>query len=153
MQPPLRRADGRSLSDGDWALLGLLESNARMSVAELAVQLGLARTTVQARLRRLEETGVIAGYTVRLSQQERGTRVHAHVLLEVDAKRSAVTVRALKDFPQVRAVHSVSGPFDYVASVQEQSVDRLDDVLDRIGALAGVVRTQSLVVLSTKFDR
>jgi DNA-binding Lrp family transcriptional regulator len=75
------------------------------------------------------------------------------VLMEVDAKRTAATMRALKDLPQVRAVQSVSGQFDYVARVEEQSVERLDAVLDKIGALDGVLRTQSLVVLSTRFER
>jgi DNA-binding Lrp family transcriptional regulator len=141
------------LTDADWALLNLLQANARAPVAELALALGLARTTVQARLKRLEVSGVIAGYTVQLGTRERSARVQAHVLLEVDAKRTQATIRALKDLPQVRAVQSVSGPFDYVAQLEEQSVERLDAVLDRIGALDGVLRTQSLVVLATKFER
>ena len=141
------------LTDPDWALLNLLQANARAPVAELAKALGLARTTVQARLKRLEATGVIAGYTVQLGTRERSSRVQAHVLLEVDAKRTQATIRALQDLPQVRAVQSVSGPFDYVAKIEEQSVERLDAVLDRIGALEGVLRTQSLVVLATKFER
>ena len=143
----------KPLSDADWALLNLLQANARLSVADLALQLGVARTTVQARQRRLEASGVIAGYTLRLGTQERNERVKATVLMEVDAKRTTATMRALKDLPQVRAVQSVSGQFDYVARIEEQSVERLDAVLDKIGALDGVLRTQSLVVLSTRFER
>src|SRR5437016_10718528 len=93
-------------------LLGPLRRNARESTASLARKLGLARTTVQERIDRLERDGVIAGYTVRVSEGFARHRIAAHVLINVDPKAGARVVRELEARPWVRAVYALSGVFD-----------------------------------------
>ena len=75
------------------------------------------------------------------------------MLLNVDAKQSERVVRELKAMPSVSALRAVSGVFDYVATVDADTTAELDTELDRIGRLAGIERTQTLVVLSTRFER
>lgn len=140
-------------TDADEALLVLLRDNARAPVAELARQLGLSRTTVQARIERLERTGVIAGYSVRLSESAEQALIKAHVLITVYAKQMQKTVVELRQLPEIRALHSVSGEVDLIAVVVAPSVAELDRVIDLIGSLEGVGRTQSSVILATKIDR
>ena len=60
---------------------------------------------------------------------------------------------ALRRIPQVRQLHSVSGPFDLIALVAERSIGDLEQLLDRIGRLEGVERTTSAIVMSTKLTR
>src|SRR5207245_4997886 len=114
------------LSEAEQALLSLLRSNARASTAELARQLGVSRTTVQSRLERLEQRGVIAGYGVRLSADYEQGLVKAHVLLTVTTKLSDKVVRALQVLPKVRTLHSVSGNFDMIVIVDTPSISVLD---------------------------
>ena len=71
----------------DRRLLALLKANARESTASLARKLGLSRTTVQERIRRLERNGVIAGYAVRIAEDVTRNVLSAQVLLSVDAKQ------------------------------------------------------------------
>lgn len=137
----------------DEHLLTRLRDNARAPVAELARGLGLSRTTVQSRLARLERSGVIAGYAVKLAGAYEVGRVHAFVMLTVEPKQAAAVTSALRHLPGVRRLQSVSGPFDMIAAIEAAGVGEMDALIDEIGALKGVERTNSSIVLSTKFDR
>ena len=137
----------------DRQLLDLLRANAREPVAVLARKLGVARTTVQERLRRLEESGAIAGYTVRLGQTAERPAITAHVLLEVNAKRADGVIRELRALPAIRGVYALSGAFDYLAIIETGSTHDMDGILDRIGRLEGVAKTETSIVLSVKFER
>lgn len=141
------------MDDLDEHLLAKLRDNARAPVAELARALGLSRTTVQSRLARLERTGVIAGYAVKLAGAYEAGRVQAFVMLTVEPKQAAAVNAALKRMPGVRRLQSVSGPFDMIATVEAAGVAEMDAVIDEIGAVKGVERTNTSLVLSTKFDR
>jgi DNA-binding Lrp family transcriptional regulator len=141
------------MDDLDEHLLERLRENARAPVAELARALGLSRTTVQSRLAKLERNGVIAGYAVKLAGSYEAARVHAFVLLTVEPKQAAAVTAALKRLPGVRRLQSVSGPFDMIATIEAGGVADMDALIDDIGAVKGVERTNSAIVLSTKFDR
>ena len=141
------------LSDAEQALLSLLRETARASTAELARKLGVSRTTVQSRIERLEQRGIISGYGVKLSADYEHGLVKAHVLLTVTPKLADKVVRALQALPSVRTLHSVSGNFDMIVIVDAPSIRDLDALLDQIGAMDGVERTSSSIILSTRIDR
>ena len=137
----------------DHALLALLRENARAPTADLARRLKLSRTTVQSRLARLERERVIAGYTVTVDPQAEAGQVRAHILITLEPRKSLAIETALRRIPELRTLHSVSGPFDLIAIVAASSIGELDHLIDRIGALDGVERTTSAIVLSTRIDR
>lgn len=137
----------------DRQLIDLLKTNARTSTAELARKLGVARSTVKARLARLEASGIIAGYTVRLGQTPDRPAITAHMLLEVSAKRADALIRELKSLPAIRGLYAISGAFDYLAIAETSSTHDMDAILDRIGRIEGVARTQTHIALSVKFER
>lgn len=137
----------------DRQLIDLLRVNARESVSSLARKLQVARTTVQERIRRLEESGTIAGYTVRLGQTPERPALTAHVLLEVNPKRADGVIRELKAIPPIRGVYALSGSFDYLAIVETGSPHEIDEVVDRMGRVEGVEKTATSIVLSVKFER
>ncbi len=141
------------LDEADRRLLALLREDARRPTAELARRLGVARTTVVERMKRLERNGIVAGYTARLASRVQGRMLRVHVLLSVDPKKGEAVVAALRDIPQVRGVWAISGAFDSLVFVEGDSTEEIDRVLDAIGNLPGVGKTQSSLVLSVKFDR
>ena len=141
------------LDTTDRTLLALLRENARAPVAELARGLKLSRTTVQSRIERLERHGVIAGYTVVVADEIEAGWVRAHVLITLAPRRSGAIEQALRKIPELRVLHSVSGPFDLIAIVAAASIGELDTLIDRIGQLDGVERTTSAIVLSTRIER
>jgi len=141
------------LTDKDRELIGLLQLNAREPVASLARKLSLSRTTVQDRLRRLEEARVVEGYTVRLTDDATIAGIKAFVTINVEPRRTQDVVRALVRLPQIDSLHTVSGKFDLVARLGAASAVELDAVLDKIGQVPGVTGTESAIILSTKLAR
>jgi len=142
-----------TLDATDRALLALLRDDARASTTELARKLRLSRTTVQSRMERLQRQRVIAGFTITVPDELEADLVRAHVLITLAPKRSGAIETALRKIPEVRVLHSVSGPFDLIAIVAAASIGELDALIDRIGGLDGVERTTSAIVLSTRIQR
>ncbi len=141
------------MDDLDRAILGQLGADARISVATLARKLKVARSTIQARLERLETSGVIAGYTVKLGEAARQGRIRATVLLTIESRAQAAILTRLKSIPEVERVHTTSGRVDLLLQVAAPSTTVLDGVLDQIGEMPGVRSSESLIHLSTKMDR
>jgi DNA-binding Lrp family transcriptional regulator len=137
----------------DRELIALLQANARESVANLGRKLGVARTTVLARIARLEATGVIVGYTVRLGTEGGEQGVQAYVGIVINPKLQRDVIRRLTRLPELRQLASVSGEFDYMALLRAPTTMRLDALLDEIGEMEGVVRTTTSVVLAIRVDR
>ena len=142
-----------SLDALDRRLLSLLQANARAPTADLARQLGVARTTVVARLARLEQSGVVVGYTVRLSATEGTQGVQAFVNLSVSPKAGKAVIDRLSMLPELRQLAAVSGEFDYLAVLRASNTQRLDALLDEIGEIEGVLRTTTSVLLAMRVDR
>jgi DNA-binding Lrp family transcriptional regulator len=143
----------KSPTDKDAQLIALLRTNAREPVSSLARKLGVSRSTVHDRLQRLEDTGVITGYDVRLAAGGAKTGIQAVITVEVEPRATAEVSKAMARHPEVEALFSVSGKVDLVALVRAADADALDKLLDRISELKGVINTESAVVLSTKVDR
>ena len=141
------------MDDTDNRLLAELAQDARASISTLARRVGLARTTVQARIERLERTGVIAGYTVKLGEAMRLDRIKATVLITFEPRTGPAVMQRLKNMPEVEVAHTLSGRFDMILQVATRNTARLDTVLDEIGAIKGVQSSESLIHLSTKIDR
>lgn len=141
------------ITAADEQLLAVLREHARASTADIARRLGLSRTTVQNRIARLEQQGVIAGYTVRVHDQVERERIRAHILVTVRPKQMPAVVKALQAMPEVRVLYSISGGFDLIAQVVAASVGAMDALTDAIGAIEGVDRTTTSIILSTKFER
>ncbi|MFZ5710169.1 MAG: Lrp/AsnC family transcriptional regulator [Pseudomonadota bacterium] len=141
------------MDDLDRSILALLGADARISVATLARRLKVARSTIQARLERLETSGIIAGYTVKLGEAARQGRIRATVLLMIEPRAQANVLSRLKSIPEVERVHTTSGRVDLLLQVAAPSTAVLDHVLDQIGEMTGVRSSESLIHLSTKLDR
>lgn len=142
-----------TLDEIDRQLIAALQINARESVATLARQLGIARTTVTSRLARLESSKIITGYGVRLSQRVVGGGLQAYVGITVQPRSGKEVLRRLSVLPQVQQLCAVSGEFDYVAWLRTDSPEQLDDLLDLIGSVDGVEKTTTSIILSSKIDR
>jgi DNA-binding Lrp family transcriptional regulator len=141
------------MRDADAKLIELLRANAREPTASLARKLGLARSTVQERIARLERDGIIRGYTVRLADGAEANRLRAVVMISTDPKQADRVSVELKKMPEVRSLAALSGSYDLVAMVETDTAARIDALLDRIGRAPGVARTVSSIILSEKFSR
>lgn len=141
------------MDDLDRNILALLRADARLSLATLARRLKVARSTLQARLERLETNGTIAGYTVRLGEGADPNRLRATVMLTIEPRTQAALLTRLKSISEVERVFTTSGRVDLLLQIACPNTQVLDQVLDQIGAMTGVHSSESLIHLSTKIDR
>ncbi|WIO74342.1 Lrp/AsnC family transcriptional regulator [Porticoccaceae bacterium LTM1] len=141
------------IDNTDRKLLSLLRVNARMSTSDLARKLDISRSTIQNRLKRLEDNNIIKGYTIEFNEEFEKRLLKAHVMMQVQQKLTGATYVALNKITQVSALYSISGEYDMIAVVRAESAEELSQVIDRIGDLDGIVRTNSSVILETKFVR
>jgi DNA-binding Lrp family transcriptional regulator len=141
------------LDEIDRQLIAALQINSRESVAVLARHLGIARTTVTSRLDRLEQSKVITGYGVRLAKRIIDGGLQAYVGITVKPRAGRDVVRRLSSNAHVEQLCAVSGEFDYVAWLRTESPEQLDQLLDQIGALEGVEKTTTSIILSNKIYR
>ena len=147
------RPDRLSIDAIDHRLLALLRDNARLPVTSLAHALSLSRASVHARLARLERDGIIQGYTLRLGEAYDRRLVRAHVMLKIAPKAARAIERQLLAMAELTALYAISGEHDMIALLEADGVVELDQVLDRIGAIDGVERTTTSILLAAKSAR
>jgi DNA-binding Lrp family transcriptional regulator len=137
------------MDDIDRQLLGLLREDGRASIAALAKRLKVARGTVQNRLAKLEANGTILGYTVRLRPQAEDRVVRGIMTVELEGRRQDAVMRALRGEPAVVGMHTTNGRWDLVVELRADTLHELDKVLVRIGAIDGVSRCETNLLLTT----
>ncbi len=143
----------KPLSEKDEALIRLLQANARESISNLARQLGVSRTAVQERLNRLQRQNVVEGFTVKMNPNWHKSQITTFIALVVIPKNARQVIQALERMPYIKALWTVSGRFDLLAEATAPTTEKIDLLLDDVGDIEGVMRTESSVVLSTKFER
>lgn len=132
----------------DARLLREFDAAPRVGVLELSRRLGVARGTVQARLDRLVETGVIATFAPTLDPNALGYTVTAFATLEISQGRGRDVLAHLRAIPEVLEVHTITGRGDMLCRVVARSNDDLQRVLDRVTEFPDIVRTSSVIALS-----
>jgi DNA-binding Lrp family transcriptional regulator len=143
-----RAENARRVDDLDARLLRELDESPRAGVLELSRRLGVARGTVQARLDRLVERGVIATFAPTLDPVALGYAVTAFATLEIRQGRGQAVLAHLRSIPEVLEVHTITGPGDMLCRVVAQSNDDLQHVLDRVTEYPEIVRTSTVIALS-----
>ncbi|WP_116082648.1 Lrp/AsnC family transcriptional regulator [Tropicimonas sp. IMCC34011] len=141
------------MDDLDEKLLAALAADSSTSTSRLARRFKVARSTVQARIERLERSKVISGYTIRLGEAVTLRRIRGTVLLQVEPRATPAVLQRLRTMTEVEACHTTTGRVDLILSLSVETTQALDETLDEIGTIPGVRTTESLIHLTTKFDR
>ena len=140
-------------SESEERLISVLREDVRATISDIARKLNVSRATVQARIAKLENDGVIVGYTLLLGKDYLNQFVSAHVSIAVEQRSSSIVSSGLMKIEQVSAVHAISGEYDMIAILHARSTEQLNRLIDKIGNLEGVVRTNTSVILETKEKR
>lgn len=133
----------------DARLLLLLTDAPRLGVLECARRLGVARGTVQARLDRLTERGVLAGFPPALSLSAMGYGLTAFAVLEIAQGRRPQVIEALSAIEQVCEAHATTGQGDLFVRMVARDHDDLQRVIDQVVGVPDVLRTSTSLALST----
>ncbi len=141
----------------DRSILAALARDGRLSMAELAEKVGLSKTPVQARVRRLERDGYIRGYAAIIDRARMGEGHVAFVQVKLSDTRSAALDafnKAVLAVPEVEQCHMIAASFDYLLKVRTRDIAAYRRVLgERISALPHVAQTSTYVAMETVKDK
>jgi len=138
------------LDDLDKSLVAALKRDGRASLAVLAGELGVTRSTVRARMARLEASGQIAGYTVVTKSDLATSPVRGLMMLEIEGRGTEKVAGRVALMAEVTAVHSTNGAWDLIVEIGTQTLEEFDQVLFAIRRLEGVTRSETSLLLSTR---
>lgn len=133
----------------DERLITLLRHDGRRSISDLALDLGVSRATVRARIERLERSGVILGYTVILRADTVEAPVRGVMLIEVEGHAADRVIKALSGFPEISEIHSTNGRWDLIVELSTGSLPDFDSILRRIRLIPGITSSETNLLLNT----
>lgn len=132
----------------DQQLLAQLRQNARASIAELAAKLKVARGTITNRIAKLEQSGVIVGYTIKLRPDATPDEIRAWTGIAVEGNQQTV-IRTLLGEPGIAALHDTNGRWDLLAELRVANLAELAATLERIRKVKGVSATETSIHLQS----
>jgi len=133
----------------DQQLISPMRIDARTSVATLAQKLGVSRGTVTNRITKLEDAGIIVGYTVRLRPDSKPNEISAWMSIVVEGNQTRQVIASLLGEPGVATLHDTNGRWDLLAELRAQNLSDLSKVLERIRLIKGISNTESSIHLET----
>ncbi len=138
----------------DYQILDLLQRDARTTQVQIAQAVGLSQPSVADRIRKLEDSGVLAGYVARVDPRRLGNDIRAFIGVRISHPRHHdAFARRIQDIPEVLECHRVAGLDSYLLKVVTRDTGALDELIsDKLRRLAGVTRTTTTIVLATVKD-
>ncbi|MFC3614899.1 Lrp/AsnC family transcriptional regulator [Lutimaribacter marinistellae] len=134
----------------DEKLIAALRRDARASLSDLAIGLNLSRTTVRARIERLQERGDILGFTVVTKADALRDPVRALMMIGIEGRGANRITRQLQGLTEVRAIHSTNGRWDLIVELGTETLEDLDRALSRVRSFEGVQSSETNLLLATR---
>ncbi len=141
------------MDDTDRKILKRLQANARTTLSELSEEVALSLPAVSERLRKLEASGVIRQYTAILDPARLNKHLMALMFLRFDSPKNGDRFAELvKAESEIKECYYITGDFDYSLKILTENTRTLEKLLTRVKNAPGVVKTQTIVILSTITD-
>src|SRR5690606_385147 len=137
----------------DRNLVSILEENARLPASELARRVGLARSSVQERIGRLERRGVILGYRAIVRCAKDDSSISAYLFITASQRVVQRLFAALRAYPEILTADAISGPANILCRVHVSFLEDLEALIEELVRIEGVENISYSVVLSNKFNR
>lgn len=138
------------MDETDRKLISALRHNGRAAISDLAIELGISRATVRARLEKLIQSGEILGFSVILRSDAFELPVRGIMLLSIEGRGTDRIVARLRGMPEITAIHTTNGKWDLVAELGTDTLSSLDAVLHKIRLIEGISASETNLYLATK---
>ena len=134
----------------DSQIIALLKRNDRMSVTQMAQELAVSRVTIDTHIKKMEQSGVITGYTVKLGTEEFRHKVSGWILISVTANEEERAIEQLVNMPEITRLHTTNGKWDLAAEIQVLSLENFDSTISRLRQVKGIMDTDTSLLLSSR---
>jgi len=137
------------IDDIDREILRMLQDNSRVAFKRIAEKVGVSEATIFVRVKNLRKKGVIKRFTVIVSPELLGKSLTAFVLINSEPKKLESVLETLSDMDDVYEVYDVTGTYYIIAKIRTENKESLAKIIDRIGMIDGVTRTETAIVLKS----
>ena len=134
----------------DNQIIALLKRNARILVTQMARELGVSRVTIDAHIKKMETSGVISGYTVKLGTEEFRHKVSGWILISVQANKEEHAIEQMIGMPEITRLHTTNGKWDLAAEIQVATLEHFDAVISKLRQIDGITETDTSLLLSSR---
>jgi DNA-binding Lrp family transcriptional regulator len=134
----------------DNQIIALLKRNARILVTQMARELGVSRVTIDAHIKKMETSGVISGYTVKLGTEEFRHKVSGWILISVQANKEEHAIEQMIGMPDITRLHTTNGKWDLAAEIQVATLEHFDAVISKLRQIDGITETDTSLLLSSR---
>ena len=138
------------MKDLDNQIIALLKRNARMLVTQMARELGVSRVTIDAHIKKMETSGIISGYTVKLGTEEFRHKVSGWILISVQANKEEYAIEKMIGTPEITRLHTTNGKWDLAAEIQVPTLEHVDAVISKLRQIDGITETDTSLLLSSR---
>lgn len=138
------------MNDLDARIIALLKRNARMSVTQMSLELGVSRVTIDAHIKKMEASGVITGYTVTLGAEEFRHNVSGWILINVSANEEEDIITKMIAMPEISRLFTTNGRWDLAAEIQTPTLEAFDIAISRLRQIPGIRETDTSLLLSSR---
>ena len=138
------------MKDLDNQIIALLKRNARMLVTQMARELSVSRVTIDAHIKKMETSGIISGYTVKLGTEEFRHKVSGWILISVQANKEEYAIEKMIGTPEITRLHTTNGKWDLAAEIQVPTLEHFDAVISKLRHIDGITETDTSLLLSSR---
>ena len=138
------------MKDLDNQIIALLKRNARMLVTQMARELSVSRVTIDAHIKKMETSGIISGYTVKLGTEEFRHKVSGWILVSVQANKEEYAIEKMIGTPEITRLHTTNGKWDLAAEIQVPTLEHFDAVISKLRHIDGITETDTSLLLSSR---
>ena len=134
----------------DNQIIALLKRNARILSTQMARELGVSRVTIDAHIKKMETSGVISGYTVKLGTEEFRHKVSGWILISVQANKEEHAIEQMIGMPDITRLHTTNGKWDLAAEIQVATLEHFGAVISKLRQIDGITETDTSLLLSSR---
>jgi DNA-binding Lrp family transcriptional regulator len=138
------------MDETDRKLISALRHDARASLSDLAIMLGVSRTTVRGRIERLKASGEILGFSVVLKADTARDPVRGLMMIGIEGRGTDRIIRQINGLSAVRAVHTTNGRWDLIVEIGTETLEEFDAILGQIRRFDGIASSETSLLLNTR---
>lgn len=138
------------MNDLDANIIALLKRNARMSITQISNELGASRVTIDAHIKKMEQSGIITGYTVTLGAEEFRHNISGWIMISVEANKEEAAIDRMTSMPEISRLFTTNGHWDLAAEIQTPTLETFDAAISRLRQIDGIKDTDTSLLLSAR---
>ena len=138
------------LSELEHHIIQLLKKNARLPISSIAATVGASRLTVQKKIKKLEKTGHITGYTVKLKTDAFRHKVKGWMTINSAANKEEAAIKSIVQITEVSALYTTNGKWDLAAEITASNLEEFDRAVSKLRSIPGIEHTETNLLLSSR---